>query len=309
MIYTVSLNPALDKTVQSEGFAVGRQNRVQTVQRDPGGKGINVSRALAVLGQKSILLGVLGGETGDFIADRLRGMGFDCDFTDGRTETRTNLKIVDPGTGTLTELDEPGGPLGEAVLETVHRKLLHEVARGDTVVFSGSLPPEAPPGLYRDWIADCKKAGAYTVLDTGGEALALGLEAAPDLVKPNRDELQSLCGRRLQSIGEAAAAADGLLQKGVRTAVVSLGAEGALLMTRDTTLYGKAPKIEALSTVGAGDTMVAMLLYARATRLTPAEALQAAIAAGSAKSVRRGTEPPLMPDIQALLPRVTVIEL
>ncbi len=309
MIYTIALNPALDKTVLSEHFETGRLNRVLTERSDPGGKSINVSRALAALSKKSILLGILGGQTGDRIADRLRAEGLDCDFAWSRSETRTNLKIVDPISSVVTELDEPGAPADPALLQQVRQKLLHRLERDDLVVFSGSLPPGAPAGLYRDWIKDCRAMGAHCFLDTSGEALALGLSAAPDFVKPNREELQLLSGRRLDTLGEVVEAGRALLWKGVKQAVISLGAEGALLLTGETVLYGTAPKVAVLSTVGAGDTMVAALLYSHLCGFTPEETLCASIAAATAKVVRNGTEPPLMSDIQSVLPRITIRKL
>lgn len=309
MIYTVTLNPAMDKTVQIECFAVGKVNRILSSRNDPGGKGINVSRTLAVLHQKSVIMGILGGHTGDLIADRLREEGFDCDFTFCEASTRINLKVVDPLLGVTTDINDPGAPAGAAVLDCAKQKLLHRLQAGDIVVLSGSLPAETPAGTYRDWIRECTALGAEIFLDATGEALALGLGAAPFCVKPNREELQALTGYRLDTTEAVAQAGWQLIHKGIRQAVISLGSEGALLITRDQVLHAVAPKIPAQSAVGAGDTMVAALIYAKLEALSPEESLRMAVAASAAKVIRAGTEPPAMADIQALLPKISIREL
>lgn len=309
MIYTVTLNPALDKTVQVECFAAGKVNRILSSRTDPGGKGINVSRTLEVLHQHSVVMGILGGHTGDLISDSLRESGFQCDFTWCQSETRTNLKIVDPILGVTTDINDGGAAVGENALTCARQKLLHQLQPGDTVVLSGSLPAGTPAAIYRDWILECRALGAEVFLDASGEPLALAVGAAPYCVKPNREELQALTGYRLDSVEDAAQAGWQLTNKGISQVVVSLGMDGALLITREKVLLGSVPHIPALSSVGAGDTMVAALIYCRTAELSPEESLRMAIAASGAKVMRSGTEPPAMPDIQALLPQVTVTEL
>ena len=143
-------------------------------------------------------------------------------------------------------------------------------------------------------------------MDTAGEALALGITALPDGIKPNREELQLLFGYRLSAPETVAESAWQLLNRGIPQVAVSLGAEGALLATRKTVLYAAAPPVTAANTTGAGDTMTAALVYAQLHGLSPEETLRFAVAAATAKVVRRGTSPPVMSDIQALLPRITI---
>ena len=170
----------------------------------------------------------------------------------------------------------------------------------------GSLPQELPAGWYRDLTAECRKRGAAVYLDTAGEPLILGITAKPDCIKPNREELEPLYGYRLATTESLAEAAWQLLHRGVGQVVVSLGAQGALLATREAVLFAAAPTVTALNTTGAGDTMTAALIYARLHGLTPEETLRFAVAAATAKVVRAGTQPPVMSDIGALQPQVEV---
>ena len=174
------------------------------------------------------------------------------------------------------------------------------------MVLCGSLPRDLPAGWYRDCITACRAKGARVYLDSAGEPLILGIEGQPDCIKPNREELEPLYGYRLESTEAVAEAAWQLLHRGVGQVVVSLGAEGALLATRRSVLYAAAPSVTALNTTGAGDTMTAALVYAGLHGLTSEDTLRFAVAAASAKVVRSGNQPPVMSDISALLPRVTV---
>lgn len=186
MIYTVTLNPALDKTVEVPGFALDTVNRIVSVRTDPGGKGINVSKVIAKLGGASVAMGVLAGAAGRAIAAQLEQQGLTCDFCfAGSGETRTNLKVVDPQGRTHTDINEPGPAVGPRVLEELLGRLTRRLAAGDIVVLAGNLPAGAPSGTYRDWTAACRQAGAKVFLDADGSLLAEGIQAAPYLVKPN----------------------------------------------------------------------------------------------------------------------------
>ena len=215
-------------------------------------------------------------------------------------------------TGQVHELYHPGYAakrmeIGAVVGATPADHVRRETpAPGDVVVLCGSLPQELPAGWYRDLTAECRKKGAAVYLDTAGEPLILGITAKPDCIKPNREELEPLYGYRLATTESLAEAAWQLLHRGVGQVVVSLGAQGALLATREAVLFAAAPTVTALNTTGAGDTMTAALIYARLHGLTPEETLRFAVAAATAKVVRAGTQPPVMSDIGALLPQVEV---
>ena len=192
MIYTVTLNPALDKTVEIPGMALDTVNRITEMRTDPGGKGINVSKVIAKLGGESCAAGILGGGSGKMLEKLLEGEPFATRFRFVEGQTRTNLKIIDREGHTNTDINEPGLTVTDADLDALLHELLAELRPGDIVVLAGSLPKGAPQDTYRTWTAACKKAGARVFLDADGALLAEGLKAAPYLIKPNDDELSRL---------------------------------------------------------------------------------------------------------------------
>ena len=228
MIYTVTLNPALDKTVEIPGMALDTVNRITEMRTDPGGKGINVSKVIAKLGGDSRAVGILGGESGRTLEKLLEGEPFATRFRFVEGQTRTNLKIIDREGHTNTDINEPGLTVTEADLDALLHDLLAEVHAGDIVVLAGSLPKGAPQDTYRVWTSACKKAGARVFLDADGALLAEGLKAAPCLIKPNDDELSRLAGRKLETLEELTAEGRRLLERGIERVVISLGGRGAL---------------------------------------------------------------------------------
>ncbi|MBO4290015.1 MAG: 1-phosphofructokinase, partial [Lachnospiraceae bacterium] len=207
MIYTVTLTPALDKTVVIPDFTVDRVNRIKTIRLDPGGKGINVSKVLKALGMDSVATGILGGGTGRFILDKLGEMSIAHDFVTVPEETRTNLKVIDDVRGTHTDINEPGAPADPAVLDRVLQKLLSSVRPGDRVVLAGKGPAGAPDTLFGEWIPLLKKQGALPYLDADAALLVHGAAACPEMIKPNDEELARLTGRSFESPEEIARAA------------------------------------------------------------------------------------------------------
>lgn len=304
MIYTVTLNPALDKTVKVERFSVDTVNRITTLRTDPGGKGINVSKVVAKLGGNSKALGILGGNTGRAIAEGLEKLGLNCSFLYAEGETRTNLKIIDPVNHTNTDINEPGVQVNENILNTLLQHLTWMIRPGDIVVLSGSLPAGAPHDTYRTWVACCKDAGAKVFLDADGSLLADGLKAVPYLVKPNNDELSRLMGRELTTTEELADAARSLLASGVEKVIVSMGSRGALYVTRDAILYAEGLKVPVGSTVGAGDSVVAALAVAEDKGMTLEEAVRLSTATGAANVMCSGTQAAEYSVIEELMPKV-----
>lgn len=304
MIYTVTLNPALDKTVEIPNFRLDTVNRISTLRTDPGGKGINVSKVIHKLGGQSQALGILGGNTGRAISDGLDRLGLHCSFLNAEGETRTNLKIIDPVHHTNTDINEPGLEVTEALLATLLNRLTRMICPGDIVVLSGSLPKGAPHDTYRIWAACCKDAGAKVFLDADGDLLADGLKAVPFLVKPNNDELSRLMGRELVTIEELADAAEQLLAGGVEKIVVSMGSRGALYVTRDAVLYAEGLKVPVGSTVGAGDSVVAALAVAEDRGMTLEEAVRLSTATGAANVMCSGTQAAEYSVIESLIPQV-----
>lgn len=305
MIYTVTLNPALDKTARVNGFAIDSVNRVAECRQDPGGKGVNVSKVVISLGGESRALAVLGGTTGKAVAAALEGLAIPCWAFDVPGETRTNLKIVDPVNDTHTDVNEPGPQVTEDILANVLRYLVAGLHEGDIVVLSGSLPQGAPADTYAVWARTCAEAGARVFLDADGDALRAGLEGKPYLVKPNEHELGRLVGRTLGTINEIADAARGLIDQGVEKVVVSLGGEGALFLDADGAWRARSPKVTVGSTVGAGDSVVAALAYALDEGLSFEDTVRLSMATGAANVMSEGTQAAARATVDGLIGQVT----
>lgn len=309
MIATVTLNPALDKTVIVPHFAVGKTNRVQVKYVDPGGKGINVAKVLKQLGSPVIATGFLAGNNGRYISEALASRDILTDFVYLTGETRVNLKIIDPVSGMETEINEPGFLIADEHLKQFKQKTRELAERCSVMVFSGSLPPGVPPDTYAALIRIAKSCGTKTILDTSGEALEIGLGAGPDLIKPNRAEVQELLQIRVEKEKDLIDAARRLLAMGTSTVVISLGAAGALAASGDRMIRARPPSIKTGSTVGAGDSMVAAFAYAMMKNLSLGEALRLATAASTATATVDGSGVGDFQLIQEFLPQVELEEL
>ena len=300
MIYTVTLNPALDKTVEIPGMALDTVNRITEMRTDPGGKGINVSKVIAKLGGESCAVGILGGGSGKMLENE----NFTTRFRFVEGQSRTNLKIIDREGHTNTDINEPGLTVTAAELDALLRELLAELRPGDIVVLAGSLPKGAPQDTYRSWTAACKKAGARVFLDADGALLAEGIKAAPHLIKPNDGELSRLAGKKLETLEELTAEGRKLLERGIERVVISLGGRGALYLRKGSTIYAEGLRVPVGSTVGAGDSVVAALAYAEAQGLSEEEAVRLSTAAGAANVMCSGTQAAEREAVEALLPKV-----
>ncbi len=305
MIYTVTLNPALDKTVEILSFTVDSVNRITQMRTDPGGKGINVSKVIGKLGSKSIATGILGGATGRAIQSALENMGLESSFHFAEGETRTNLKVADPACHTNTDINEPGLTVSEDLLNNLLNELLAKLGGEDIVVLSGSLPKGAPKNTYYTWVKACRETKAKVILDADGELLKAGLEAGPYLIKPNNHELSGLLGEKLETPKELERAARSLMdQYGIAKIVVSMGGEGALYVTGDATVYAEGLKVPVGSTVGAGDSVVAALAVAEEAGMSLEEAVRLSTATGAANVMCSGTQAAEYEVIEGLIPKV-----
>lgn len=304
MIITVTLNPALDKTVTLPGFAVNTVNRVQSIRLDPGGKGINVSKSVHALGGKTLAIGVLGGASGGYIKAALDQMGLANDMVITAGVTRTNLKVVDPVLGTNTDINEPGSPVEPEDLQKVWRRISEAVQPGDTVVFAGKNPPGMDDGLLAEWIRKLKSLDVCVCVDTVGVPMKLALQEKPDIIKPNRDELSALMGRELRTNDDVVEAARTLVSQGVGLVAVSMGGDGAIFVTEDQCLRGYSPKVPVASTVGAGDSMMAALAHYSAAGCSLEETARRAIAVATATVTYSGSEPAELSAILPLIDRV-----
>jgi 1-phosphofructokinase len=305
VIYTVTLNPALDKTVEIPNLTINSVNRITTLRIDPGGKGINVSKVIDKLGGRSIATGILGGDTGRAIQSSIEKLGIMSDFKFVEGETRTNLKVIDPVNHTNTDINEPGITVSEEIIDSLLGKLLGKINNNDIVVISGSLPKGAPKNTYEKWVKACREKGAKVILDADGEMLAAGLKASPYLVKPNDIELSSLLGRTLTTLEEIKDAAINLKEQyGLGKVVVSMGGKGALYVAGNEVVYAHGLKVPVGSTVGAGDSVVAALAVAEEAGMSLEEAVRLSTATGAANVMCSGSQAAEYSTIQELMPKV-----
>lgn len=305
MIVTVTLNPAVDEAISTEALVLGAQNRVDLDGLDPGGKGLNASRVVARLGRDTVALGFVAGVTGALLRSWLDAEGVPHAFDDVSGLTRVNVMAYERANGRRTRIYLPGAPVGPADLAPLVARL-DALARDTVVVFGGSVPPGLPHTVYADLIARGAARGLRSVIDTSGAALACALEARPDLVKPNLEELGELIGRRPEGEREIVAAAQEIRARGARTVVVSMGADGAIGVDANGAWHARPPHVEALSTVGSGDSMVAGLAIALCEGSGIAEGLRLGTAAGAATATHTGTRLCRAEDVARLLPDVIV---
>lgn len=305
MIYTVTLNPALDKTVEIPSLTVDAVNRITSMRTDPGGKGINVSKVIQKLGGASVAAGILGGATGRAILSALTEMGLTTLFHFVEGETRTNMKIIDPDNHTNTDINEPGVTVSEEILEKLLEELLVKVTKEDIVVISGSMPKGSPKDTYYTWTKAFREKGAKVILDADGDLLKAGLKASPYLIKPNNHELGALTGRALETPEEIAETAAELMKEyGIGKVVVSMGGDGAVYVTKDKTIYAEGLKVPVGSTVGAGDSVVAALAVSEEEGKTLEETVRLSTAVGAANVMCSGTQAAEYEVVETLLPKV-----
>ena len=307
MIYTVTLNPALDRTLHVESLVPGQTTRIRHEARYAGGKGIDVSRALREMGSDNVALGLVGGFGGKELEGRLLLGGVACRFTRIANETRTNIIIQDEPSGAETALLARGPEVQPSELMDF-LDTLDKMPDMNFLVISGSLPPGLTPEVYGRMIAIGGERGARVVLDTAGEALRQGIHARPAVIKPNRFELAELAGRGFADVRAISEYCAGLLDW-VETVLVSMGADGIVMVTRGRVLHARPPKVAVKSTVGAGDCAVAGFVHALAVGEPVADALRRAVAAGTAATLNAGTGLCRCTDIDAILPQVTVEEI
>jgi len=289
MIYTLTLNPALDLELTVDTLNYNQVLRALNTRTDCGGKGFNVSRALAALGQASTALGFVGGGTGQRLERVLRQMRIDTDFVDVSDETRTNVSIVTDPTSDYLKVNQAGPTILPEEVEALLQKVQSLSQRGDTWVLSGSLPPGVATDIYAQIIQVVQACGAKAVLDTSGEPLRLGCKDKPFAVKPNTVEAQTLTGIEIEDIDTARTAAEEIQSLGIPMVVLSLGKDGALLSHSEGTLLAKPPAVQEHNPIGAGDALVAGVVWGLERNLSIGEILSWGVASGAAAASLPGT--------------------
>ena len=309
MIVTVTMNPAIDKTVDIEHMEVGGLNRIQRVELDAGGKGINVSKTIKALGGESVAAGFIGGNAGKIIQEVLEGQGIRTDFVHLEGETRTNQKVVEKS-GSVTELNEPGPAVNEAQLNELLDRLDGYAGPDTLFVLAGSIPKGVDKTIYKTITERVHARGAAVLMDADGELFVHGLEAGPDMIKPNRVELEAYYGldyraseKELISMGKK------LLEKGSKLTAISLGQMGALFLTENNQVRCPGLTVKAHSTVGAGDAMVAALAYSWDKKLSFKDTVRLAMATSAGAVTTIGTKPPTQEVVDGLMKQVTIEKL
>ncbi|MDP9791668.1 1-phosphofructokinase [Catenuloplanes nepalensis] len=264
MILTVTLNPSLDRAVEIETLTRGEVLRATNAHIDPGGKGVNVSRALLANGVASTAVVPCGGEEGAQLVRMLEAEGVAMVAVPIAGRTRSNITVAEPD-GTVTKINESGPVLAPAEFAAVTDAVLSAARTADWVVLCGSLPPGPSVEAFGELCVRLVAAGARLAVDTSGPALGAAAKAGAALVKPNREELAEAAGSELLTLGDVVDAANELRKAGAGTVLASLGADGAVLIEDSGVVTGRSPVSAPRSTVGAGDALLAGFLSAGAT--------------------------------------------
>jgi 1-phosphofructokinase family hexose kinase len=307
-IATITLNPAIDQTVFVPNFQAGTVNRVAWEQSDPGGKGVNVASFLSDFGFAVSASGFLGQDNADVFQVFFERKGIRDQFIQVPGRTRVNVKIIDEVQNQVTDLNFPGqSPSAEAVI-ALYRTVEELAINHDWFVLSGSLPSGVSPNIYAELTARLKALGKTVVLDASGESLRQAILAAPYAIKPNIDELQELLGRSLSNVTEVVQTARDLLKQ-LHCVVVSMGANGAIFVEADTAVWAVPPAVEVISTVGAGDAMVAGLMTGKLRGLKLADCARLATAFSIGALSQIGPRLPPVATVEAWVDQVKITNL
>ncbi|WP_297817830.1 1-phosphofructokinase [uncultured Lactobacillus sp.] len=300
MIYTVTVNPALDYVIQLNQVKAGKINRSKDCQFLAGGKGINVSQVLNQLGVDNTAWGFIGGFTGKELVRQLNVKQIVNDFVTISDDTRVNVKIH---AQKETEINAAGPKIDEQEI-TAFKARLDDLNKGDIVVISGSLTPSLPKDFYEQLLPTIKEAGAEFAIDTTGQALLDSLKYQPLVIKPNQHELEQLFDTDLVNEEDILKAAKKLQEMGAQNVLISLAANGAYLVTKDHIYYANAAQGITVNSVGAGDSMIAGFVGTYYETQDAVKALQVGAACGGATAFSEGIG--VKSQIDTLLPQIKV---
>lgn len=305
MIYTITLNPALDRSIWINRTTPDDCNRIEKEQLHAGGKGIDVSRILTSFGVKNKALGFVGGFAGEELEGMLINEGIICDFVKISGRTRTNIIINDMTSGNQTLYNARGPEISAyELMQIIHQ--VKDLEHPEFVILSGSLPGGVNPEIYRKIIEISKNKGAKVVLDTDGEALRIGMQGCPTIIKPNIHELSRIAGRPLETLEAIIQLAKEMRVEGPELILVSMGSDGMLMVCEQGQFLAKPPAVEVKNTIGAGDSAVAGFIHGLTTSDDLKQALKYAVASGTATILQTGTAVCKQEDFHALLAQITV---
>ncbi len=307
MIVTLTPNPSIDRAIVIDALHRGEVHRATSSRVDPGGKGVNVARALAAQGSPTIAVLPAGGPEGHLMEELLDAAGVARRSVPVAGALRMNISVLEPD-GTTTKLNEPGPQLSPAEVDALLTATLDAADAADGaawVVGCGSLPPGAPTELYAALVTRVRERGIRVAVDSSGTPMTAAVAARPHLIKPNHEELAELVGHPLPTLGDVHAAARELVADGIEVVAVSLGSDGALLVTADELVHARASITAPLSTVGAGDCMLAGLLHGLSSGRSAADALAGAVTWGAAAVTLAGSRVPAPHDLDGIPVEVT----
>ena len=293
MIVTLTANPSIDRTLEIPGLERGQVVRATAARVHPGGKGVNVARALVANGVPARAVLPAGGREGEQLLDLLAGLGLEVVPVPIAEPVRENVTVVEPD-GTVTKLNAPGPRLSPEETNSLVEATVGASRDADWVALCGALPPGAPEDLYARLVTKVHASGVRVAVDTSGTALTSCIDAGPDLIKPNAEELAEAVKRPIESLSDVVEGARQLLDRGVGHVLVSLGKEGGVSVSDSVALRAWTSPVVPRSTVGAGDAALAGFLAAGGDG---AEALRAAVGWGAAAVRLPGTEMPGPADI------------
>lgn len=309
MILTVTLNAAIDKRYVVEEVRTGEVNRVKECVYTPGGKGLNVSKPAAIYGAEVTATGFVGGHAGHYIEDALEPFGIKSAFYHMEAESRSCINIWDEKNQLQTEFLEPGFTVTEADFERFLEHFQGLAADADVVTISGSVPKGLDGTAYQRMVKLVREAGKPVILDTSGKLLEQGIKAVPTMIKPNLDEIRMLTGKDCTDLEEIIEAAKVLHGRGIRIVTVSLGGDGAVVVSDEGAYRARVPRIHAVNTVGCGDSMTAGFALGLSEGLSIKETLRKASAVSAAAAMREETGFFVKEDMERLLPQIEIIEL
>ena len=300
MIYTITINPSIDKHITIDKLIKDDAIRAKSMHRDPGGKGINVSRVVNELEGETRAFAIIGGCAGYMMRDLLENNKINFNVIEIIGETRINVIITDLSDRTQTRISTKGPKVNSSNISGFIALLDKANPRPSFWVLGGSLSPGAPKNTYKKIIESLKERGEKCVLDADGEALELGIKASPFLIKPNEYELERLLGRRVEKDEDISKAAMEVCNKGVEIVIVSLGKRGAVVANKGRAFKLEIPEVEVRSKVGAGDSLIGGLLVALEKGWNLEEAARYGVAAGTAAVITEGTRLCLYDDVERL---------
>ncbi|MBQ6806025.1 MAG: 1-phosphofructokinase [Lachnospiraceae bacterium] len=308
MILTVTLNPAVDKTYTTGELITGHVNRMRTMMKIAGGKGINVTKILHQYGYAVCATGFLGGYAGKFIEDYLLGEEVTCRFVRVEEETRSNMNIL-ADNGYVTEILEPGPVIDETSQKRFLEQYEELLSACKLVVLSGSIGNGMPEDIYKTMIEIANSKGIRVLLDTSGNSLRKGIEAKPYLIKPNQKELEYIVGHKLSSKEAVLSAARALQANGIEKVIVSMGKNGLMSVSGEHIYYAKSRRIQTVNTVGCGDSALASYAMSLMNGDSEEEAIRkaAAISAANATTIESANIP--MDTAEELYDAITVEKL